>query len=48
MNKSHIDFGLDADHVGQTNNIRLKGGVDFSKDSTTIKMAPSALKLLET
>ncbi len=46
-NKSHIDFGLDADHVGQTNNIRLKGGVDFSKDSTTITMAPSALKLLE-
>jgi len=46
-NKSHINFGLDADHVGQTNNIRLKGGVDFSKDSTTITMAPSALKLLE-
>ena len=46
-NKSHIDFGLDADHTGQTNNIRLKGDVDFSKDSTTITMAPSALKLLE-
>jgi hypothetical protein len=46
-NKSHIDFGLDADHVAQTNNIRLKGGVDFSRDSTTITMAPSALKLLE-
>jgi hypothetical protein len=46
-NKSHIDFGLDADQVGQTNNIRLKGAVDFSKDSTTISMAPSALKLLE-
>jgi hypothetical protein len=46
-NESHIDFGLDADQTGQTNNIRLKGGVDFSKDSTTITMAPSALKLLE-
>jgi hypothetical protein len=45
--KSHIDFGLDADQTGQTNNIRLKGGVDFSRDSTTITMAPSALKLLE-
>ena len=33
--------------LAQTNNIRLKGAVDFSKDSTTITMAPSALKLLE-
>jgi hypothetical protein len=46
-NKSHIDFGLDADQVNQTNNVRLKGMVDFMSDSTTITMAPSTLKLLE-
>jgi len=45
--KNHIDFGLDADQVGQTNYVRLKGAVDFFTDSTTISMAPSMLKLLE-
>lgn len=46
-NKSHIDFGLDADQEGQTNYVRLKGTVDFHRDSTIISMAPSALKLLD-
>lgn len=46
-NKNHIDFGLDADQVNQSNNVRLKGVVDFLSDSTKITMAPSALKLLE-
>jgi hypothetical protein len=45
--RSHIEFGLDADQVNQTNNVRLKGAVDFLSDSTRITMAPSALKLLE-
>jgi len=46
-NKSHIDFGLDADQDGQNNYVRLKGAVDFMRDSTMISMAPSVLKLLE-
>ncbi len=46
-NRSHIDFGLDADQVNQTNYVRLKGAVDFLADSTKITMAPSVLKLLE-
>ncbi len=46
-NKDHIDFGLDADQVGQTNYVRLKGAVNFFKDSTRIRMEPSVLKLLE-
>jgi hypothetical protein len=46
-NRSHIDFGLDADQVNQSNNVRLKGSVDFLSDSTQITMAPSALTLLE-
>ncbi len=46
-NRSHIDFGLDANQVNQTNNVRLKGTVDFLSDSTKITMAPSALTLLE-
>ncbi|HYG20719.1 MAG TPA: translocation/assembly module TamB domain-containing protein, partial [Ohtaekwangia sp.] len=45
-NKSHIDFGLDADQDGQPNYVRLKGAVDFMRDSTVISMAPSALKIL--
>jgi hypothetical protein len=46
-NRSHIEFGLDADQVNQSNNVRLKGAVDFLSDSTRITMAPSTLKLLE-
>jgi hypothetical protein len=46
-NRNHIDFGVDADQVNQTNYIRLKGAVDFLADSTKITMAPSTLKLLE-
>jgi hypothetical protein len=46
-NKSHIDFSIDADQVGNSNAVRVKGAVDFMPDSTTITMAPSALKLLE-
>lgn len=45
--KNKIDFGLDADHEGQSNYIRLKGAVDFMQDSTLISMAPSTLRLLE-
>ncbi len=46
-NKSHIDFGLDADQDGKNNYVRLKGAVDFLRDSTMISMAPSVLKFLE-
>jgi hypothetical protein len=46
-NKSHIEFGLDADQDGQTNYIRLKGGVDFLKDSTQLRMSPSTIYLLD-
>ncbi|MBA4055706.1 MAG: hypothetical protein C0490_13405 [Marivirga sp.] len=46
-NKNHIDFGLDADQDGQTNYVRLKGAVEFQRDSTVIAMTPSVLKLLE-
>ncbi len=46
-NNSHIDVGLDADQEGQDNNVRLKGSVDFLKDSTTIKLLPSKLFLLK-
>lgn len=46
-NKNHIDFSLDADQLDRNNYVRLKGGVDFLKDSTLISMLPSSLKLLE-
>ncbi len=46
-NKSHIDFGLDMDQEGQTNNVRLKGAVDFLLDSTRLSMSPSVVKVLE-
>ncbi|MBT1687341.1 translocation/assembly module TamB domain-containing protein [Dawidia soli] len=46
-NKNHIDFGLDADHDGKNNYVRLKGGVDFLRDSTVVTMAPSDVKILE-
>ncbi|HYI76447.1 MAG TPA: translocation/assembly module TamB domain-containing protein, partial [Chryseolinea sp.] len=46
-NRSHIEFGLDADQVDQSNNVRINGAVDFMTDSTRITLAPSALKLLE-
>ena len=46
-NRNHIDFGLDVDQVGQTNYARLKGAVDFMRDSTLISMEPSTVRLLE-
>jgi hypothetical protein len=46
-NKNHIDFELDGDQEGQSNYLRLKGAVDFLKDSTQVKVLPSSLKVLE-
>jgi hypothetical protein len=46
-NQNHIDFGLDADQVGKDNYVRLKGAVDFLKDSTQIRMLPSTINLLK-
>ena len=45
--RNHIGFGFDLDQVDQTNNVRLRGKVDFLSDSTRIVMEPSTLKLLE-
>ncbi|HEY0652727.1 MAG TPA: translocation/assembly module TamB domain-containing protein [Chryseosolibacter sp.] len=46
-NKNHIDFGVDAEQENQTNYVRLKGSVDFLKDSTQIRMLPSTINLLD-
>ncbi|HEY8937994.1 MAG TPA: translocation/assembly module TamB domain-containing protein, partial [Cyclobacteriaceae bacterium] len=46
-NKSHIDFGLDADQEVQQNSMRLKGTIDFMKDSTQIRFLPSAFDILK-
>jgi len=46
-NQNLIDFGLDVDQEKQTNFVRLKGAVEFLKDSTVLTMAPSVLRLLE-
>jgi hypothetical protein len=46
-NKNHIDFGIDGDQDGPSNYLRLKGSVDFLKDSTQLKIQPSSLKVLE-
>lgn len=45
--RDHIGFGFDLDQVDQTNNVRLRGTVDFFTDSTRIVMEPSTLRLLE-
>jgi hypothetical protein len=46
-NKNHIDFGIDAEQENQTNYVKLKGSVDFLKDSTQIRMLPSTINLLD-
>ena len=46
-NKSHVDFGIDADQVGQNNYLRLKGAVDFLADSTQLHFLPSTINVLE-
>lgn len=46
-NKSHVDFQVDADQVEKDNYVRLKGEVDFLRDSTQIHLLPSAINLLE-
>jgi hypothetical protein len=46
-NKSHIGFQFDGEEPTQGNYVRLKGTVDFLKDSTKIKFLPSAIHLLE-
>lgn len=45
-NGSHIDFSVDLDQQKQTNNLRLRGTVDF-KDSTYIRLNNSAFRLLD-
>lgn len=46
-NKNHIDFSFEGDQEGQNNYVRLKGAVDFHKDSTLLKVSPSTIKVLE-
>jgi hypothetical protein len=45
-NENHIDFGIDADQDGQPNYVRLKGAIDFLRDSTQIRILPSTIKVL--
>ncbi len=45
--ENRIDFGLDADQTGQTNYVRLRGSVNFQRDSTVISMESSTVNLLE-
>jgi hypothetical protein len=46
-NKNHIDFAFDADQEGRSNYVRLKGAIDFLKDSTHIKFLPSTVNVLQ-
>jgi hypothetical protein len=46
-NKNHIEFALDADQQEKTNYVRLKGALDFLKDSTEIRMLPSTIHVLD-
>lgn len=45
--KNHIDFALDADQVGESNYVRLKGEVAFLSDSTQLRLLPSTIRLLD-
>jgi hypothetical protein len=44
-NKNHIDFSADADQQKSTNNLRLKGSIDF-RDSTYLQLKNSSFTLL--
>jgi hypothetical protein len=46
-NNSHIGFSVDADQANQDNYIRLKGGIDFLRDTTRVKILPSVVHLLD-
>lgn len=45
-NGNHIDFSVDLDQQKQTNNVRLRGTIDF-KDSTYIRLKNSTFSLLD-
>lgn len=46
-NKNHVAFSLDADQQDQTNYVRLKGDLNFLRDSTQLQFLPSDIKILE-
>jgi hypothetical protein len=46
-NNNHIEFGIDGDQEGESNYIRLKGAVDFLKDTTQLKILPTTVKVLQ-
>jgi len=46
-NRGHINFSLDADQEGTTNQVRLKSEIDFLQDSIKIKILPTRLRVLE-
>ena len=46
-NKNQVAFSLDADQQGQTNYVRLKGDLNFLKDSTQLHFLPSTIRILE-
>ncbi len=45
-NKNHIDFSIDADQQKSSNNLRLKGSIDF-RDSTYLGLKNSSFTLLD-
>lgn len=46
-NNNHIDFSLDADEDKKQNYVRLRGGIDFLRDSTQFTILPSTVHLLD-
>lgn len=46
-NNNHVDFSLDADEERQNDYVRLKGEIDFLKDSTAVRVLPSKVHLLD-
>jgi hypothetical protein len=46
-NDNQVGFSLDADQQDQTNYVRLKGDLNFLKDSTQLRFLPSTIRILE-
>ena len=46
-NKNQVSFSLDADQQGQTNYVRMRGDLNFLKDTTQLRLLPSTIKILE-
>lgn len=46
-NENEVFFSLDADQKDQTNYVRLRGNLQFLRDSTQLHFLPSAIRILE-